>query len=153
MNAKVSSAIFKHLTNYQFTYLEALYRKGSALAAWDAFLLARKNKQQIPEWVLDFIENKASKVMALETTDPLSVAHAIGLATRRGGKTDAKRYAARKRALSIAQSIAILKKSNSDHEWSDNKIIKHVADQCGVSFSTAKAAWRLHRGSIGYPVG
>lgn len=62
------------------------------LFAWDAYILCRRKKLPIPEWVLEYFDNTASNLIMLDSeTRPNDLLRALGLVKPGAGTAVSKR--------------------------------------------------------------
>ena len=117
------------------------YQKGYTLAAWDAYLIARRLRKPIPEWVLTYFEKSAESLLQIpkgdtptKTSTSTHVMSALRLGTS-GGKGNAFtrtlneviRWRAVRRVLGL----------HDKHPERDLEIIyMDVAEEMGVSNRT-----------------
>jgi hypothetical protein len=118
---------------------------GNPIYVWEAFKFYRSMKKQIPEWIMEYLDHAASKLLQHAQHEPAkgeaSIAIAAAMDMNRGGQGNVfTQYAANEKNESdhrILQAVSDRIKAGEKPKHA----FEFAAKDCGVSASTARRMW------------
>lgn len=123
--------------------LEVEHREsGNALYAWKTWALAREFKRPLPEWVSEYLDTCAGRLLACAERPPTNVGRALGRAlgflVSRGRGSEFSAFAALRRHVGIADTVRLAREGGATWE----QAFARAAKLHEMSETTVRAAWR-----------
>ena len=123
--------------------------EGNPLDAWDALLLARALGEAPPQWALDYLAISAAGIFALRADSmmkgkkvkPAMIGRALGMVSRGAGKA----FPGQNHFEWVAIAVQIREAIKAGRQ--ETYAIGGVAEDNGISESTARAAWKRFQAS------